>query len=71
MILAVVENLPVGRPAVTYRRTLATNQGTACCLKHLLCFLCLFVAHFFRVAAAFLAERERDAAERRFAALRA
>jgi hypothetical protein len=31
----------------------------------------LFVAHFFLVAAAFFAERERDAAERFFAALRA
>ena len=31
----------------------------------------LYVAHFFLVAAAFLAERERDAAERFFAALRA
>jgi hypothetical protein len=33
--------------------------------------MCLFVAYFFLVAAALFAERERDAAERFFAALRA
>lgn len=32
---------------------------------------CQSVAYFFRVAAAFFAERERDAADRFFAALRA